>query len=229
MCVVMNNIEVKEYIARIGSKIDSFVWNEPLPFPTGLPLRIDNILKWNHSFDRYLLEHPYDVSDFQLESILSMFRCVNGEFGGKLYTCPVCGETRDIVFGCHSRSCARCGKRYAESWGRKLMEKFLPVDHRQIIFTLPGPLWDLVLSREKTFINDMFDAVVAVITKIFKHKFKRLSVRPGIIVIIHYTGRDMKSNPHIHVIATEGGLTKEGKWKPNTHWPYNKMNPLVFG
>jgi hypothetical protein len=224
MCVVVNDIEVKEYIARIGSEINTTLWEEPKPFPNAMPLKIDNILKWNHSFDRYLLEHPNEVNDFQLMSILSMFRCVKGEFGGKLYTCPECGETKEILFGCHSRSCVRCGKRYAESWGRKLMEKFFPVDQRHIIFTLPGPLWDFVLSRGKTFINDMFDAVVAVINKIFTHKFKRLSVRPGIILIIHYTGRDMKSNPHIHVIATEGGLTKEGKWKPNTYWPYNKMN-----
>lgn len=224
MCVVMNNVEVKEYIARIGSKIDTILWEKPQPFPDGLPLRIDNILKWNHSLDRYLIEHPDDVNDFQLASILSMFRCVKGEFGGKLYTCPECGETKDIRFGCHSRSCARCGKRYAESWGRKLMEKFFPVDHRHIIFTLPGQLWNFVLSRGQTFINDMFDAIVAVITRIFDKKFKHMSVRPGMILILHYMGRDMKTNPHIHVIATEGGLTKEGKWEPHTIWPYTKMN-----
>lgn len=222
--MVMNNIEVKEYIARIGNEIDTTQWEEPQAFPEGLPLKIDKILTWNHSFDRYLIEHRYDVTDFQLASILSMFRCVKGEFGGMIYTCPRCGSTMDIQFGCHSRSCPRCGKRYAESWGRKLMERFLLVDHRQIIFTLPGPLWDLVLSRPEVFINDMFEAVNAVIKRIFKHKFKKMHVRYGLISLIHYTGRDMKGNPHIHSIATEGGLTKYGKWLDNFFWPYKKMN-----
>lgn len=220
----MNNLEVKKYIGRIGSKIDTTLWMEPQSFPEGMPLRIDSILKHNHSFDRYLLEHPNEVNDFQLASILSMFRCVNGEFGGIIYTCPACGETKEILFGCHSRSCVRCGKRYAESWGRKLMEKFLPVDHRQIIFTLPGPLWEMVLSRPEIFISDMFEAVNAVIKRIFKHKFKRVKVRFGLISIIHYTGRDLKTNPHIHSMATEGGLTKHGRWLDNFYWPYKKMN-----
>lgn len=220
----MNNIEVQEYIARIGCEIDTSLWEEPRPFPEGLPLRIDKILKWNHSFDRYLLEHPNEVNDFQLMSILSMFRCVEDDFGGMIYTCPECGGTKDIRFGCHSRSCARCGKRYAESWGRKLMERFLPKDHRHIIFTLPGPLWELVLSKPGVFLADMFEAVNAVIKRIFEHKFKKMRVRFGLISIIHYSGRDLKSNPHIHSIASEGGLTKNGRWFDNFYWPYKKMN-----
>jgi len=220
----MNNVEVQEYIARIGSEITTPLWKEPRSFPEGMPLRIDSILKWNHSFDRYLLKHPNEVNDFQLASILSMFRCVNGEFGGMIYTCPECGKTKDIQFGCHSRSCSRCGKRYAESWGRKLMERFLPKNHRHIIFTLPGPLWELVLSRPEVFLNDMFKAVKAVIKRIFKHRFKKMRVRFGLISLIHYSGRDLNPNPHIHSIASEGGLTKQGKWFDHFYWPYKKMN-----
>jgi len=92
-----------------------------------------------------------------------------------------------------------------------------------MIFTLPQELWDVVGSNHDMFANDLFEASKAVIQRLFSNRFGKLRVQPGIICVLHYTGRDMKYNPHIHMLVTEGGLTSKGVWKKSSYWPYSKI------
>lgn len=108
--------------------------------------------------------------------------------------------------------------------GASINGTFFPKDHRHVIFTLPGPLWDLVGLRSDVLIEDMLDAAKAVIYRLFQDRFRNIRVRPGIISIVHYSGRDMKYNPHIHMLVTEGGLSSTGLWKKHYFWEYQKMN-----
>lgn len=140
--------------------------------------------------------------------------------------CPNCGKVKEVGFTCHSRCCTRCGKRYAEAWGREFQEKKLPVKYRQIIWTLPGPLWKFVLSNLERYLNDMFNASKRVIERVFGNKFKELLVRSGFVSVIHMTGRDLDDNPHIHSLATEGGLTCDNDWMDFEKWPYKLMCEL---
>lgn len=41
---------------------------------------------------------------------------------------------------------------------------------------------------------------------------KRKKAEMGIIMVLHSFGRDLKTNMHVHMLITEGGLTKEGEW-----------------
>lgn len=40
---------------------------------------------------------------------------------------------------------------------------------------------------------------------------------------IHTFGRDLKYNPHVHVLMTDGGITDEGVWKKLKYIPYEKL------
>ncbi len=44
-------------------------------------------------------------------------------------------------------------------------------------------------------------------------------VKQGMVCIIHTFGYDIKWNPHVHLIVTEGGLTSGNVWK---YWPWNR-------
>ena len=79
-------------------------------------------------------------------------------------------------------------------------------------------------SRSNVLIEDMLDAAKTVIIRIFEDRFRKVRVRPGIICIVHFSGRDMKYNPHIHMLVTEGGLSPIGLWKKHYYWDYQKMN-----
>ncbi len=216
----LDNVLVHEYCVQLSEDLSSGVWDEPSPVPDGSPCRIDAILNHDHTFDRYVLAHRNEVSDHQLSSVLAMLGCAVDECGGITYRCVECGETEFVTFRCHGRVCPRCGKRYAEEWGRKLMASILPVDHRHLIFTLTPTVWELVASDPGRLVKDLFEASRRAVERIFEDRFKKMRVRPGIISVVHYTGRDMKWNPHIHMIVTEGGLTPGGAWKEHAYWPY---------
>ncbi len=124
MCVNMNDLLVQGFIADIAGNICSPLWEEEVPFPSGMRVGIDSILLHNHAFERFVFAHRDEISDFQLDSVMMMLRCVKEECGGITYVCPDCGKTRFVPFRCHSRVCPRCGKRYAEQWGRELMKRF---------------------------------------------------------------------------------------------------------
>jgi len=150
-----------------------------------------------------------------------MLACQRQDLGGKLYVCSCCGEMKWIPFTCMSRICSHCGKIHSESWSNAIMNRYLDVPHRHVIFTLPDELWEYV-RRYPELIEAMFQAMNATIRRLFGMRFKSL-VRPGLIALVHYTGRDMKYNPHIHALVTEGGLDCNRKWRKHSYWPYDSM------
>jgi len=81
----------------------------------------------------------------------------------------------------------------------------------------------MVRSNYDVLLNDLFSASAEVIRRIFYKKFRARAVTPGMISVIHFTGRDMKDNPHIHMIVTEGGLTSNGVWRGLEFFPYKQM------
>ena len=95
-----------------------------------------------------------------------------------------------------------------------------------MIFTLPAALWKVVESDPVTYVEAMFEASKETIMRIFEDRFGAGAGRviPGIISVIHFNGRDMKHNPHIHMLVTEGGLTDGMKWKILEHFPYQNLN-----
>jgi len=46
---------------------------------------------------------------------------------------------------------------------------------------------------------------------------------PGIIAIVHTFGGDIKFNPHVHMLITEGGLTVGGQWVDIPFLPYGLL------
>jgi hypothetical protein len=59
----------------------------------------------------------------------------------------------------------------------------------------------------------MLDTAAAVMKEIVKeHNGKDKKAEPGMIMVLHPFGRDLKSNMHVHMLMTEGGLTPNGKW-----------------
>ena len=215
---------VQETIASPEGDIYLWLWAEDDRAPSEIKLKVHEILTHNKNLNRYLHEHSDDIDPFKLGMIHRMLRCVEGKLGGITYSCGECETYTSVSFSCHSRVCVRCGKEYAEQWGRSFMENVLPVKQRHLIFTLPGPLWDLVRSHESVLLDDMMDAARAVIYHLFQKKFGGRKVTPGMIAVLHFTGRDMKDNPHIHMIVTEGGLTEGGIWRRHEFFPYGLMS-----
>ncbi len=52
---------------------------------------------------------------------------------------------------------------------------------------------------------------------------KGINAVPGIVIVVHTFGRDLKFNPHVHMLMTEGGLTSDKRWVDIPFLPYGLL------
>lgn len=62
----------------------------------------------------------------------------------------------------------------------------------------------------KQLLKDLQDAVYAVVSNYYKNKVKG-NHEVGLMALVHTFGSDLKWNPHIHALFTEGGIAKNNK------------------
>ena len=96
----------------------------------------------------------------------------------------------------------------------------LNVPHRHVVLTIPDKLRPLFMRPCENRmvphwgrIKGMMDCSIKVISHTMKWS-RNKEMKPGIVAVIHTFGRDMKFNPHIHCLVTEGGFRKNGEWVP---------------
>ena len=57
----------------------------------------------------------------------------------------------------------------------------------------------------------------------FLKQNKALNFTPGFIMVLHTFGRDLKWNPHIHCLISEGGYSDNGFWRSISHFNYTYL------
>jgi len=151
-----------------------------------------------------------------------MLHCRDPDKGYRSYRCPECGEMVKVPFTCKSRICSSCGKKHADAWADKLAETLYNVSHRHMVFTIPEEL-RAVLDADHKLLKVLMDAVSQTMKRMIKH---RRNAVPGVVCVLHPYGKDLTLNPHVHALATEGGLTKRGEWVPVTFLEYGKLRRI---
>ena len=134
-----------------------------------------------------------------------MISCRTSELGYSVYECPDCGELKFSYHTCKSRFCPSYGNKYVRKRTEAILQKCYNCKHRHIVFTISDFLWDF-FRKDRNLLDLLFQAVSKTILSWFKDKYKSQNYIPGIIAVLHTYGRDMKWNPHIHTIVTEGAM-----------------------
>jgi len=171
---------------------------------------INHIFSHNHNWDIYEYNHKDNLRDVEIKEVRKMLGCQDDSRGYFVYMCPNCGDSKIIHFGCNSRICTHCGKKYTDSWAKKLAGRTFDVAHRHVVLTIPAQLRQ-IFQESRCLLKVLMDSCIAAISTLMKYQLRR-DVMPGIIAVIHTYGKDLKFNPHVHALVTEGGFTSEGKW-----------------
>mgnify|MGYP000756149476 FL=1 len=161
--------------------------------------------------------HPRDT---EMENIEKMIHCGDPSFGGAMYHCPHCGNFKYVPFHCHSRFCPSCGNKYSMERTTSMTFKLINVKHRHCVFTIDENLRDFFL-KERSLLDCLFHSVASVISRMFFELNKSKNFTPGFIMVLHSFGRDLKWNPHIHCLISEGGLSDDGLWRNVHHFNYS--------
>ena len=163
----------------------------------------------------YIL-HPRKT---EMENIDKMIHCGDPSFGGAMYGCPHCGKLKFVPFRCHSRFCPTCGNKYAMDRTISMSFKLVNVTHRHCVFTIDENLREFFL-KDRSLLDCLFHSVNSIITRMFFKMNKSKNFTPGFIMVLHTFGRDLKWNPHIHCLISEGGYSDDGFWRNVKHFDY---------
>jgi len=163
-----------------------------------------------------------NLSMYVVEEVEKMLHCRDPEYGFLTYKCPECCAVKTIPLACKSRICPSCGKKYADEWADRLAQMLYAVSHRHMVFTIPEEL-RRVLDANRRLLKVLMDAVSNTMQQMIR---ERHGAVPGVVCVLHIYGKDLNLNPHVHVLATEGGLTKKGEWVPVSFLEYGKLRRI---
>ena len=154
-----------------------------------------------------------------IENVDKMINCGDPSFGGAMYGCTHCGNFKFVPFRCHSRFCPTCGNKYSMERSTSMSFKLVSVKHRHCVFTIDSNLRHFFLE-DRSLLNCLFHSVSSVVLRLFHKLNKSRSFTPGFIMVLHTFGRDLKWNPHIHCLISEGGLSDDLFWRNVTHFNF---------
>ena len=180
---------------------------------------MSNILQ--NIFSDYYEEMIYTLHPRQtvVENVEKMLNCGDPSYGGAMYGCPHCGKLKFVPFRCKSRFCPSCGNRYNQARSFQMSCKLVACVHRHCVFTIPEEL-RVYFLKDRTLLNCLFHSVRDVIFRMFSKMNKTENFTPGLICVLHTFGRDLKWNPHIHALISEGGAGNITPWRPIKHFDY---------
>lgn len=156
----------------------------------------------------------------------SMLSCKDEKRGCFVAYCKKCNQFRIISFGCNSRLCTSCGKRHTDRWAEMLANKVKKgIMHRHLVFSLPVELREPI-KKNRSLQKIISDAAFKAIQKTFS-SMKKKKIIPGVIGVVHPFGKDLKFNPHVHCIVTEGGFDDKGIFvQLGQYVPYNLIHKI---
>ena len=154
-----------------------------------------------------------------IHNVDKMIHCGDPSHGGAMYACSHCGNLKFVPFRCKSRFCPSCGNKYNQMRSFHMSSKLVSCIHRHCVFTIPEEL-RIYFLRDRKLLNLLFSSVRDVVLRMFHDMNKKENFTPGFICVLHTFGRDLKWNPHIHALISEGGAGNFTPWRPVKHFNY---------
>lgn len=168
--------------------------------------------------------------------IKKIIDCYNKNLGCSLYECPNCHDIIFIGHTCKSRFCSSCGYKYKNDRVENIIQSAYKCQHRQIVFTIPKQLRKYFFFPFENRINLLFKAVRDTIYSILNDSFKKnkssvlkkysskIKYTPGFFAFLHTFGRDLKWNPHIHILIAEIKLGNNNSCIPWNFFDYDALS-----
>ncbi|HEX7213661.1 MAG TPA: IS91 family transposase [Methylomirabilota bacterium] len=155
--------------------------------------------------DRMLPSHRRAMAD--------IIDCRTPALGGSLFVCDTCGGLDYAYHSCRNRHCPKCHYGPSQLWLEGLRDRLLPCSYYFVTFTLPAELRPLARSHQGT-VYDLLLREAAAALQLLADDPKWVGAKLGILAVLHTWARDLSYHPHVHLLATAGGLADQGEtWR----------------
>ncbi len=191
---------------------------------------------WEQTYlaNKHLIDKFRPNAPLEIQKVID---CYNKNLGCSVYECPNCHDIVFIGHTCKSRFCSSCGYKYKNHRVENILQTAYNCQHRQIVFTIPEQLRKYFFFPFENRINLLFKAVRDTIYSILNESFKKnkkgilkkytskIKYTPGFFAFLHTFGRDLKWNPHIHILIAEIKLGNNNSCVP---WKFFDYDALSF-
>jgi len=186
-------------------------------------ISIKYILQDNNNWQRFYDKHHDLIREDIVWNIEKLFSCRTA-LGYHKYICLDCGHTVTVPHTCKSRICSPCGTVATDNWISQSLNEFLDVKYQHIVFSMPSSINTLVLFNRKLLLDTLFKCVR---NSVLSWTKKNKSYIPGLLIVLHTFGRDLKFNCHFHILITCGGLSLDkSKWISNFYIPHDAIKKM---
>lgn len=175
----------------------------------------------------------------QRRAVEELSACRSAKLGGRIEQCSCCGRREHLYNSCRNRHCPKCQAGCRADWLSREAAYLLPVEYHHLVFTLPAEVAELAVRSPRLIYALLFDAATQTLREVAADP-KYLGAQVGLTAVLHTWGQTLSLHPHLHVLATGGGLScnargevdEEPVWKgcrPGFFLPVRVLSALFRG
>jgi hypothetical protein len=148
------------------------------------------------------------------QALRDLARCRTAALGGHVERCLDCGHERLAYNSCRNRHCPKCQALARAQWLDRQAEHLLPVPYYHVVFTLPAEVGPLALAQPALVYDLLLRSAAATLRAVAADP-KHLGATVGVLLVLHTWGQNLHHHPHVHGVATGGGLSCDRAGKPD--------------
>ena len=156
----------------------------------------------------YRAQHRLPLEQHRLMRAIEI--CRTAALGGHVERCGHCPYQRISYNSCRNRHCPKCQNLERGKWLARRKGELLPVEYFHVVFTIPEQLNRLALGNKETVYKILFQTSAETLQTIARDP-KHLGAEIGFFSILHTWGQNLLHHPHVHCVATGGGLSPDRK------------------
>lgn len=147
----------------------------------------------------------------QHKAFSAILNCRKGGFGYHIDICDTCGHQEILNNSCRDRHCPKCSVSKRKQWVQSKLADVLPITYYHVVFTLPHVFNPLVRWNAR-LIYELLMGLAAETLQQLAGDPEYLGAKIGFYGVLHTWGQKLWLHPHVHFIATGGGLTENNQW-----------------
>jgi hypothetical protein len=156
--------------------------------------------------EAFLAAHGGWLTAAQRQALRDLAVCRTAALGGHIQRCDDCGHERPAYNSCRNRHCPKCQATARAAWLDRESAFLLPVEYHHVVFTLPQEVADMALAHPAVLYDLLFQAAAVTLREVAANP-KRLGAQIGVLMVLHTWGQNLHHHPHVHCVATGGGLS----------------------
>jgi hypothetical protein len=176
---------------------------------------------------RFVTQFAAVLTTEQRRAIRDLSRCRTAELGGHVEACDHCNQRRVAYNSCRNRHCPKCQGSRMAPWLKREAAHVLPVEYFHVVFTLPQEVAALALQNPRVIYGLLFQASWEALRDVAADP-KHLGAEVGVLAVLHTWGQSLQHHPHVHCVATGGGLACDPTGRPTKPLRWRSCRPGFF-